>query len=199
MKSKLHPDDIWVFAYGSLMWNPGFAVEESRPALLRGYHRAFCMWSTSYRGTADSPGLVLGLDRGGACRGLAIRIGAHRKDEILKYLIARETPPDDDVYAFRPVPVEFEDGTRVDAHAFIANRANAKYAGKLSLEKTARVVAAACGKRGTCRDYLANTVRHLDELGVADGPLHALLRRVEALCYDQDKPKREKQREAHKL
>jgi glutathione-specific gamma-glutamylcyclotransferase len=199
MKSKLHPDDAWVFAYGSLMWNPGFAVEEARPALLRGYHRAFCMWSTSYRGTADSPGLVLGLDRGGACRGLAVRIGAHRKAEILEYLIARETPPGDHVYDFRPVRVRFEDGTQVTAHAFLVDRASPKYAGKLSIEQTARVVAAACGQRGTCRDYLANTVRHLDELGVADGPLHALLRQVEALCYDRDKPKREKQREARKL
>ena len=187
-----HAGDVWVFAYGSLMWDPGFAVEEARPALLKGYHRAFCMWSTTYRGTAENPGLVLGLDRGGACRGLAIRIGAHRKAEILDYLINRETPPGEDVYQFRPVQVAFEDGTRVAAYAFIANRNSAKYAGKLGAEEAARVIVAAAGKRGRCRDYLANTVRHLDELGVADGPLHALLRRVEALCYDRENQSREK-------
>ena len=187
-----HAGDVWVFAYGSLMWDPGFAVEEARPALLKGYHLAFCMWSTSYRGTAENPGLVLGLDRGGACRGLAIRIGAHRKAEILDYLIKRETPPGEDVYQLRPVQVAFEDGTRVSAYAFIANRKNAKYAGKLAPEAAARVIVAAAGQRGRCRDYLANTVRHLDELGVADGPLHALLRRVEALCYDRENQTREK-------
>jgi cation transport protein ChaC len=186
MTPRDHDGDVWVFAYGSLMWDPGFAVEEARPALLRGYHRAFCIWSTSYRGTAERPGLVLGLDRGGACRGLAIRIGAHRKAEILDYLIKRETPPGEDVYRFDRVRVRFDDGTRVAARAFIVNRANRKYAGKLGADEVARVVAAGAGLRGRCRDYLANTVRHLDELGVEDGPLHALLQQVEALCYGPD-------------
>ena len=78
--------DLWVFAYGSLIWDPGFPFEEARPALLRGYHRAFCLYSTRYRGTPERPGLVLGLDRGGACRGVAFRVPGRHAAEVLRYL-----------------------------------------------------------------------------------------------------------------
>ena len=82
--------DLWVFGYGSLMWNPGFAHAEARPARVYGYHRAFCLYSEHYRGTEARPGLVLGLNRGGSCRGRAFRVPAHDADAAMEYLIARE-------------------------------------------------------------------------------------------------------------
>ncbi len=172
------PGDVWLFAYGSLMWDPGFDHEEARPALLRGYHRAFCVHSEVYRGTRERPGLVLGLDRGGACRGLAFRVAERNRDAVAAYLESRELV--DDIYSCRRVLLTSAGG-RLDGHAFIVNRRHAIYAPKQALDDMARIIAGASGSAGTNRAYLESTVAHLDELGIADGPLHELLRRVERI------------------
>lgn len=173
-------DAHWIFAYGSLMWDPGFAFAEVRPALLRGYHRALCIYSHHYRGTAARPGLVLGLDAGGACRGLAYRVAAAEWETVRAYLFKRELL--NGVYTARQLPLRLagEGAATVRAQTFIVNRCHPQYAGKLPLTTAAELVAQGCGVRGRCHDYLANTVAHLDALGLPDGPLHALLAQVEA-------------------
>jgi len=171
------PGDVWFFAYGSLMWDPGFPFEERRPALVRGYHRAFCVNSRSYRGTAARPGLVLGLDRGGACLGRAYRVAADKRSAVAWYLEERELP--EDIYICRPVPLTTPEG-RITAYAFVVNRKHFLYAGKLSDDDIVARLATCAGNRGTNRAYLENTVRHLDELGIREGHLHRILRAVEA-------------------
>jgi len=171
-------DPVWVFAYGSLMWNPEMAFAETRPALLHGWHRRFCLYSRDYRGTPERPGLVLGLDRGGSCRGLARRLPPEALAAAIDRLWAREMAGQ--VYDMTPVAVATPQG-KVAAHAFTVRRDNLDYAGRLSFERVAEIVSLAAGGRGTGRDYLANTVRHLDELGIRDKLLHRLHRRVEGL------------------
>ncbi len=163
---------LWVFGYGSLMWRPGFAHEEIQPALLRGYHRAFCVYSVHYRGTSARPGLVLGLDRGGSCRGRAYRVAARDADEVIAYLDAREQVTS--VYLRRRVTIEIS-GNRVPAVTYVADRAHRQYAAKLSLPRAAEIILKGRGIAGDNPDYLENTVAHLDELGIVDGPLHELL------------------------
>jgi len=167
---------FWVFGYGSLMWRPGFAFLEARPALLRGYHRAFCVESTHYRGSPGEPGLVLGLTHGGACRGRVFRVASHKARAVARYLHEREliTP----IYEPRWLPVQTPDGP-VRAAAYVVDRQNREFKGKLAERTIVRMIRQARGVSGSNRDYLINTVRHLDELGVPDGPLHRLLRLVE--------------------
>ena len=169
---------VWLFAYGSLMWNPEMPFAERRPALLRGWHRSFCLYSRDYRGTPERPGLVLGLDRGGSCQGIAYRLPPEGLGAAIDQVWAREMAGE--VYRMRPVSVTTPEG-RIGAYAFVVRRDRPDYAGRLSLDEAARIIAVAQGGRGTGRDYLANTVRHLEELGIADGPLHRLHERVEAL------------------
>lgn len=166
------PPDIWVFGYGSLMWEPGFPHAEARPALLKGYHRALCVYSHFHRGTPDRPGLVLGLDRGGSCRGLAFRVAGGDAESVLAYLDERELLS----YAYRRrvLPVRLEDG-EARAYAYVADPGHEQYAGRLSLKESVDYVVQGVGASGTCLDYLENTVRHLDRLGIRDGPLHELL------------------------
>lgn len=162
----------WVFAYGSLMWDPGFPFEEARPALLNGYHRAFCVYSHRYRGTPERPGLVLGLDRGGSCRGIAYRVAAARLGAVMGYLWEREMLHK--VYRCLELNLRIETGT-IAGRAFVVRRDHPQYTGKLTPERTAELICRAHGQRGACRDYLENTVKHLDGLGIKDGPLHELL------------------------
>ncbi len=169
--------DIWVFGYGSLMWNPGFDHEEARPALLHGWHRAFCVYSHRYRGTPECPGLVLGLDRGGSCRGMAYRVAQPRALDALDYLWDREML--NGVYTPR-ILNPATDGGRVPCHAFTVDRRHYQYAGGLDEVEMVRLIRQGIGLGGHNRDYLANTVRHLDELGIGDGPLHRLMALVEA-------------------
>jgi cation transport protein ChaC len=175
-------EPVWIFAYGSLMWNPEMPFAERRPALLRGYHRSFCLYSRDYRGTPERPGLVLGLDRGGACRGIAYRLPADGLGAAIDRVWAREMAGE--VYRMRPVTVSIlqDRQDRIGAYAFVVRRDRPDYAGRLSSEQVARIIAVASGGRGTGRDYLANTVRHLEELGIEDGPLHRLHEQVEALA-----------------
>ena len=170
--SHLHlPEgDLWVFGHGSLMWKPGFPYVEALPARLHGYHRALCVWSWVYRGTQDKPGLVLGLDRGGSCVGRAFRVQAKEKQAVADYLYRREMVTA--VYVPVLVPVRLDDARRVTALVFIADHSHPQYAGDLSVEKAATVVRRARGEGGANADYIANTVAHLDELGIADKLLH---------------------------
>ncbi|HEV2334848.1 MAG TPA: gamma-glutamylcyclotransferase [Stellaceae bacterium] len=171
-------EPVWVFAYGSLMWNPEIAFAEARPGFLHGYHRRFCLYSRDYRGTRERPGLVLGLDRGGSCRGIVYRLPPDRVGETLDRIWAREMTGE--VYRMRRVAVRTPEGV-VSAHACVVRRASSDYAGRLSLDAVALMLASATGGRGSGRDYLANTVRHLEELGVRDRVLHRIAARVARL------------------
>jgi cation transport protein ChaC len=170
-------EDVWIFGYGSLMWNPAFHYAERRPGLIRGWHRSFCLWTPMGRGTPDNPGLVLGLDRGGSCRGIAYRIAARDRDTELQLLWQREMVADG--YNSRWVTVRGEAGD-VRAITWVINPKGDRYAGKLPMETLARTLTTAAGRLGSNRDYLENTVAHLDELGIGERPLHAIRDRVRA-------------------
>ena len=165
--------DLWVFGYGSLMWHPGFEFREARPGRLYGYHRSFCVRSEIYRGTPKRPGLVLGLDSGGSCRGIAYRVARKQARTVLDYLEDRELRRD--TYLAKRHPVRL-DNRVVEAICFVVNRANDQYVGKLSVAAMARHVCQGVGERGACFDYLLSTVEHLRELGVKDHTLEEVLR-----------------------
>lgn len=183
--------DVWVFGYGSLMWNPAFEHEETRSARLHGYHRAFCLWTHVGRGSPDCPGLVLGLDRGGSVAGMVLRLHPDKVEEELDIVWSREMV----TAAYRPrwMRVVTPSGP-VHAIAFLINRAHPRYAGKLKEEEAARVIATAEGRLGPCRDYLESTVTALQKLGIADGRMEGLLQRVQALRQAGASPRMEEQR-----
>ncbi|MDR3439175.1 gamma-glutamylcyclotransferase [Telmatospirillum sp.] len=170
-------DEFWVFAYGSLIWNPGFDYLESAIAVLRGWHRAMCILSTHYRGCIECPGLVLGLDHGGSCRGLAYRIAPSQAADVQRYLDDREMITG--VYHPRFIPVALADGRRVPAYVYVARREHPQYAGPLTSDQAARLICQGKGCTGSSRDYLANTVAQLDALGLPDKSLRHLLRLVD--------------------
>ncbi|MBM3570361.1 MAG: gamma-glutamylcyclotransferase [Alphaproteobacteria bacterium] len=167
---------LWVFGYGSLIWRPGFRFVERRPAVLHGWHRSFCIWSTHYRGTPERPGLVLGLDRGGSVKGVAFRVAARDRPATLRYLRARELPTD--VYVPRFVFLRLG-GRRARALTFVVDKTRPSYTGKLPLAVQARHIRHGQGRTGRNLDYLRNTVAHLEAAGVPDPRLRALLRRVQ--------------------
>jgi cation transport protein ChaC len=165
---------MWVFAYGSLIWRPGFDPAGRHRGFLRGYHRRFCLWSHRYRGTPERPGLVLGLDRGGACHGVVFRVPGPDAAAVLRYLDDRELPDGaEQVYHRRLVPVRLLDapGRVVPAVAYVANRACRLYAPGLPAERAAQVIAEGVGQMGANRDYLLNTLEHLAGIGVRDAGL----------------------------
>jgi len=164
--------EFWVFGYGSLMWDPGFPYLEWAPALVYGYHRALCIASNRWRGTPEQPGLVLGLDHGGACRGIAFRLARADIDPALAMLWAREMRRH--VYRPRLVRARLPDRD-VRALAFIADRRHSAYVGGLSVRATARRIARCCGQHGANLEYVARTVEHLRELGVRDHYLQRVL------------------------
>jgi cation transport protein ChaC len=173
---------LWVFGYGSLIWHPGFPVEEQAVARLNGYHRAFCMTSIHYRGTPDHPGLVLALDAadGAICDGLAFRVMPGAEADTLAALRERELVS----YAYREelVPLRLRDGRTVQALTYVIERDHAQYRGGLALEDQAQIIARACGGRGPNCDYLFNTAEHLTDLGLSDPDLDWLAARVRALA-----------------
>ncbi len=171
--------ELWVFGYGSLIWRPGFAFLEKRPARLVGAHRSLCVYSWVHRGTPQSPGLVLGLDRGGACRGLAFRVAAADRDEVIAYLRAREQVTA--VYLERFRQVLFADGSTAEALTYVVDREHPQYAGKLDGETQLRIVAGAHGASGANRDYVLNTAAHLAALGMPDPQLSRLAERLGAV------------------
>ena len=160
--------DLHVFGYGSLMWRPGFAHASAHPALLRGFHRRFCLRSRHYRGTPEQPGLVLGLDRGGACRGLAFRVPQPDASAALAYLEERENPQGECVYHRRLLPVQLLDSDRrALAVAYVADPAHHAFCRPGDVE-AARMIATARGRTGENSEYLLNTLSRLEALGVRD-------------------------------
>ncbi len=164
---------MFVFAYGSLIWRPGFDHIGARPALLRGYHRRFCIWSRHYRGSPEAPGLVLGLDRGGSCQGVVFEVAESAAAAVLEYLDARENLAGEAVYRRRLLPVLPLGGAPVPAVTYVADRSHPAYA-RPCLATTAATVAAGVGQAGSNRDYLWNTLGHLRALGLRDAGLEAL-------------------------
>ena len=173
MTSPERDAPFWVFAYGSLMWRPGFPHSDACPALLHGYHRALCIYSIRHRGTPERPGLVLGLDRGGCCRGRVMSVSGEDAGDVIAYLNQREMV--NRVYVPRTLAARLDDGRRVRAYAYTVRRDHAQYAGKLPLERAVDLVRRGHGPGGSSLDYLENTVAHLDQLGITDGPLHRIL------------------------
>ena len=170
--------DLWVFGYGSLMWNPGFPYVAQRAALLYGYHRSLCIYSEDHRGTRRHPGLVLGLAPGGSCHGLAFRVDRTHVAETLLALGHRELQS----RTYLPRLVKVNMARRlVPALAFVADKAHQNYAGKLGVAEIAHRVVRSCGERGPNVEYLVNTVAHLHKLGVFDRRLVEVLAAVRAL------------------
>jgi len=170
-------DTFWVFAYGSLMWKPGFRAAETRRATVHGYHRDVCLLSYRYRGTKKVPGMVLGLDRGGSCHGVDLRVAKSRARAVADYLHERELTGG--VYQARHLAVRLDDGRRVRALAFVVRRDHPQYAGDMTLAEKIGLIRAGIGTQGSARDYLANTVAHLEEMELADHSLHRLLAKVD--------------------
>lgn len=167
--------DVWIFAYGSLIWNPIIKFEEQRIGTIYGWHRRFCLWVPQGRGTPDNPGLVLGLDRGGCCRGITYRIAASDVASELLLLWRREMI----VNCYVPRWVRVFDGTQqIKAIAFVINRNHRAYAGDISLETTVNSIATAKGELGSCADYLMQTIDGLMTVGIKDKPLQLLRDRV---------------------
>ena len=174
--------DIWVFAYGSLMWNPAFHHVDSMRARIHGFHRAFCLKAVIGRGTEKAPGLLLGLEHGGSCSGLALKVDPNNIEEELDVVWSREMVTG----AYRPtwVPMQSERGPG-HALTFVMNRDYERYIRGLSEEESARLIAKAEGPLGRCSEYLENTVASLDRLGINDGPMHRLWDRVQILQAGQ--------------
>lgn len=169
---------MWVFGYGSLLWNPGFRPVEQVVARLPDYHRSFCMRSIHHRGTAHAPGLVLALDEapGTHCTGLALAVAEAEREAVLAELRARELISS--AYLEKVLPVDLADGRRVPAITYVIDPDHAQYCGGLSLEEQARIIARAVGGRGPNTEYLFNTAGHLRELGLEDADLDWLEARV---------------------
>ena len=172
---------LWVFGYGSLLWNPGFTPADSAVATLNGYARSFCMTSIHHRGSEAEPGLVLALDADpkAVCTGLALSIPEVEEAEVLAALRERELISS--AYVEKQVDLALADGREVTALAYVIDRAHRQYCGGLPLEEQARIIAHAHGGKGPNADYLWNTARHLDELGLGDTYLTELSERVRAI------------------
>lgn len=171
--------DVWVFAYGSLMWNPAFEFAEVRPCEVEGWRRSFCFWTPLGRGTPELPGLMLGLESGGSCEGIAYRLAPHQVRSELAILWNREMLAG--VYQAQWVPTRLRDGRTVTAVTFVVDTAHCQYCGDLPMERAAHHIAFAEGRRGACRDYLANTVAHARALNIEDPYIEELVQRVSVL------------------
>ena len=182
-------EDLWVFGYGSLMWRPGFAYTERLPARLVGLHRALCVYSFVHRGTPEKPGLVLGLDRGGTCRGIAYRIDKALRAETLAYLRMREQVTHVYRETMRPVTLAAaRDGAlaaqpergrdageaRVTALVYVVDRSHAQYAGRLDMHEQLHLVRQGHGQSGPNRDYVLATIKEIEAQGCFDAKLHRL-------------------------
>jgi len=173
-EAELSKGDLWVFGYGSLMWRPGFEFIEQVPARLIGEHRALCVYSFDHRGTPEKPGLVLGLDRGGACRGIACRVSAKQRGDTVDYLRSREQTTNVYREVMRSVWLEDEARQRVSALAYVVDRGHVQYAGRLSLADQLRHVQQGHGRSGNNRDYVLSTVKSIEAQGFRDAQLHQL-------------------------
>ncbi|RKF14206.1 gamma-glutamylcyclotransferase [Roseovarius spongiae] len=173
---------MWVFGYGSLVWNPGFETEEQVIATLPGYARSFCMRSIHHRGTDENPGLVLALDAapGASCLGVALSVGEAAQDRVLAYLRERELISS--AYLERMLDVDLVDGRRVRAVTYVVDKDHVQYCGGLPLEDQAEIIARAVGGRGPNTEYLYNTASHLGALGITDPDLDWLSARVREMA-----------------
>jgi cation transport protein ChaC len=180
MKAFTHPEaefatnDLWVFGYGSLIWRPGFDYVARVPARLVGEHRALCVYSFDHRGTPEKPGLVLGLDRGGACRGVAFRVAARLRHDTIAYLRGREQTTHVYREVMRSVWLDNEPRQRVSALTYVVDRGHVQYAGRLPFADQLRIVQQGHGRSGNNRDYVLSTVKAIEAEGFRDAPLHQL-------------------------
>jgi cation transport protein ChaC len=181
-------EDLWVFAYGSLMWRPGFEFLERRNARLVGAHRALCVYSFVHRGTPERPGLVLGLDRGGNCRGIAYRVTAAKRAETIDYLRAREQVTMVYREAWRTVWLDHDPQQRVQALCYMVDRGHAQYAGRLTLAEQVHYVRQGHGRSGKNRDYVLAAVEELEKLKVRDEGLHMLAERLKGSHESHSEP-----------
>jgi len=172
---------MWVFGYGSLLWNPGFEVQESVIGILPDYHRSFCMRSIHHRGTDQTPGLVLALDAasGAQCCGVALAVAGAQQEATLEYLRERELISS--AYLEKFLTIDLADGRQVEAVTYVVDPDHVQYCGGLALEEQAQIIATAVGGRGPNTEYLYNTATHLDALGIHDPDLNWLARRVRRL------------------
>ena len=175
LKAATPGEPVWVFAYGSLMWNPDFPIAQTRAGLVQGWHRRFSFWTVLGRGTPERPGLMLALEPGGSCRGLCLAIAPDRIEEATDRIWRREMLAD----AYIPRWVKAQTGMgNVQAITFVTNPGMERYAGRLDDEEVARHIAQAEGPSGPCIDYLIHTVAALDKIGHRSGPMHDLLNRA---------------------
>jgi cation transport protein ChaC len=171
-------DEVWVFGYGSLLWNPAFRFLEQRPGRLVGFHRRLCLWTPAGRGTEEVPGLVLGLDSGGSCHGGAFLLDRAQVDMELEVLWRREMITG----AYRPTWVSVQVGSqRVTALTFVVNRAHLRYAGRLAEDEIAQAVRRAAGFLGSCEQYVLETHQALVSMGICDSHLHRVLGHLRCL------------------
>lgn len=174
--------EAWIFAYGSLMWNPALEFTEAQPCRVEGWRRSFCFWTPMGRGTPELPGLMLALEDGGECEGIAYRLAPEQVREELAILWNREMLAG--VYKARWVPARLRDGRMVTAVTFVIDTAHCQYCGDLPIERAAHHIAFAEGRRGACRDYLTNTAVHARSLGIHDPYIEDLMERVAKLRGD---------------
>lgn len=175
MSGRPGQQTLWVFAYGSLMWQPGFPFVEARRARLEGYHRSFCIYSLHYRGTQQRPGLVLGLARGGTCEGIAFRVADEDAPAVRAYLHARELIYG--VYREARLPADLVgdgDPQRVDVLTYIAEIGHPSFAGDVAMDRRAAIIRAARGRAGSNLSYFVATLRKLRELGIRQPDLERL-------------------------
>ena len=172
---------MWVFGYGSLVWNPGFDYEEHVIARLPGYHRSFCMRSIHHRGTDENPGLVLALDETdeAQCSGIALSVPAGQEADVLAYLRERELISS--AYLEKQLEVHLSDGRVVTAVTYVVDPHHVQYCGGIALEDQAQIISQAVGGRGPNTEYLFNTTAHLKELGIEDAELDWLVNRVRGI------------------
>jgi len=170
---------LWIFAYGSLMWNPGFCYAEMQTIQIFGHHRALCVWSWHYRGNQQQPGLVFGLDQGGSCIGIAFRIKTGEQNNVLKYLYSREMITQ--VYRPSLVRIRLADGQEGKALTFIVDRSHPQYAGRLQHETLWQIIRQARGSRGPNHEYVRHTLDKLESMGSLDRQLRLLGSRLSGI------------------
>jgi cation transport protein ChaC len=173
-------EDLWVFGYGSLIWRPGFEYIERLPAHVIGLNRSLCIYSFDHRGTPERPGLVLGLDFGGACRGIAYRVAAKHRADTLTYLREREQTTAVYRETMRNIWLESKPEQRVRALCYVVDRGHVQYAAGLSHDRKLQIVRQAHGRSGNNRDYVIETVKALEALNIIDHDLHILAERLKS-------------------
>jgi glutathione-specific gamma-glutamylcyclotransferase len=165
--------DVWLFGIGSLLWKPICEFTESRIAIVRGWHRAFCYRVARFRGTRDKPGLMLALDRGGGCKGMIFKLPPDQVSASLNALFRREMMVKPAANVPRWMTAETDEGP-IRALGMVVNPQSPHYSGKLPSEEVADILASAAGHWGSCAEYLRETVSRLEELDIHDKSLWQL-------------------------